>query len=111
MFGPCMGLLRGGGMVEVNRTSVCEELEEQRCIIEGQQIEIRRQQHQIEMQRRRIDYVEAELAAVKATLQRATPIHPRTQQSPNHGNGNRDWDGNGHDTALQLTNDTMSAPA
>jgi hypothetical protein len=56
-------------MVEANRSSVCEDFEEQRCIIEGQQVEIRRQQHRIEMQRRRLDYVDAELAAIKTTLQ------------------------------------------
>jgi hypothetical protein len=90
-----------GGMVEVDRNSVSVELEEQRCIIEGQQVEIQRQQHQLEMQCRRIDYVEGELAAIIGTLQQATPIRERTQRSPNRGNGN----GN---AALQPSNDTMS---
>ncbi len=90
-------------MVEPNRNSVCEELEEQRCIIEGQQVEIRRQQHQMEMQRRRIDYVEAELTAIKGTLQQATPIRPRTQRHTDRGNGN------GHHIALQPSDATMSS--
>jgi hypothetical protein len=90
-------------MVEDNGMSVCEELKEQRCIIEGQQVEIRRLQHQTEMQRRHISYVEAELAAIKGTLQRVTSIRPRTQRSPNHGFGN--GNGNGRHTALQLSND------
>ena len=92
-------------MVENTSDSLCEELEEQRCIIEGQQVEIQRQQHQIEMQRRRIDYVEAELAAFKGALQQAAPLPPRTQRSPNHENGEGDGNGNGHRTALQLSND------
>jgi hypothetical protein len=95
-------------MVEAITNSVCEDLEEQRCIIEGQQVEIRRQQHQIEMQHRRIDYLEAELAAIKGALRRATPIRPRTQRSPSHGNGKGNGNGNGHHTALQLSTETMS---
>jgi hypothetical protein len=88
-------------MVEGNTDSVFEEFEEQRCIVEAQQVEIRRQQHRIEMQRRRIDLVEAELAAIKATLQRATPNRPRTQRRPKPGNG--------RPSAPQFTDDTMSS--
>jgi hypothetical protein len=87
-------------MVEADRNSGYAELEEQRCIIEAQQVEIRRQEHQLEVQRRRIDYVEAELAAIKGTLQQSPPIRARTQH-PNHGNGSGNGDGNGHHTARQ----------
>ena len=98
-------------MVEGKGMSVCEELEEQRCIVERQQVEIRRLQHQTEMQRRRIGYVEAELAVIKETLQRVTSTRPPTQRSPNHGNGNGNGNGNGkgRHTALQLSNDTMGS--
>jgi hypothetical protein len=95
-------------MVAASRHSVSEELEEQRCIIEGQQVEIRRQQHQIETQRSRMDYMEAELAAIKGTLQRTTsPLTSRAQRSPNHGNGNGNR--SAHHAALQLANDTISS--
>ena len=65
------------------------EIEEQRCLIEQQQVEILRQQHQLEMQRRHLAHLEAELEAIKVTSQRAAPtLHP-AQPIPSNGNGHR----------------------
>ena len=96
-------------MVAGRRHSVCAELEEQRCIIEGQHVEILRQQHHIEMQRRRIDYVENELAILKETMRRFAPIHPRTQRSRNHRAANGDGNGDGHHITFHRSNDTGSS--
>lgn len=67
--------------------TVRAEIEEQRCLIEQQQVEILRQRHQLEMQRRHLAHLEAELEAIKVTFQRSTPaIHP-AQPTPSNGNG------------------------
>jgi len=60
------------------RTTNREELEEQRCLIERQQVEILRHKHHIEMQRRWIGHLEAELNAINVTSQRAAPTIPST---------------------------------
>ena len=71
----------------MEKKSVGEELEEQRCLIEKQQREIDRQRHHIEMQRRHIYIIRAELDAIHDTLQTAAPIL-RAKNGNGHGNGN-----------------------
>ena len=67
------------------RTNIRAELEEQRCLIEGQQVEIKRQRHWIEMQRVHLAYLEAELEAVRAISRPAPPtIEPR-HRPPSNG--------------------------
>jgi hypothetical protein len=83
------------------RTTIRAELEEQRCLIERQQVEILRHKHHIEMQRRRMAHLEAELDAIKVTSQRAAATMPSTQQS----NGN----GNGHRAARHVSRETISS--
>ena len=73
-----------------DRQTVRAELEEQRLLIERQQVEILRQQHQIEMQRRRTAHLEAELEAIKVTLQRdVLPTIQPGHGTPKNGNGHR----------------------
>ena len=55
------------------RTNIRVELEEQRCLIEGQQVEIQRQRHRIEMQRLYLTHLQAELEAIRAANR---PAHP-----------------------------------
>ena len=65
------------------------EIEEQRCLIEQQQVEILRQRHQLEMQRRHLAHLEAELETIKITFERSAPaLHP-AQPIPSNGNGHR----------------------
>ena len=71
------------------RTTNQEELEEQRCLIERQKVDILRHKHHIEMQRRWIAHLEAELNAINVTSQRAAPTIPSTPRSPGNGNGHR----------------------
>jgi hypothetical protein len=68
------------------RTNIRAELEEQRCLIERQQVEILRQNHQIEMQRRRVAYLEAELDALKVT---SRPALESPKRPPSKGNSHR----------------------
>ena len=69
--------------------SVRAEIEEQRCLIEQQQVEILRQRHQLEMQRRRVAHLEAEIESVRITFQRSgLTIQPATPP-PDNGNGHR----------------------
>jgi len=69
--------------------TVRAEIEEQRCLIEQQQVEILRQRHQLEMQRRHVAHLEAELESVKITFQRSgLTIEPATTP-PGNGNGHR----------------------
>jgi hypothetical protein len=71
------------------KQTVRAELEEQRCLIEQQQVEILRQKHHLELQRRRVAHLEAELDAIKGTFQRAAPIidaaqPPQRQRPPSY---------------------------
>ena len=84
------------------RQTVRAELEEQRLLIERQQVEILRQQHQIEMQRRRTAHLEAELEAIKVTLQR--DVLPTIQ--PAHGTPKN---GNGHSRAAGVASEAISS--
>lgn len=83
------------------RTTIRAELEEQRCLIERQQVELLRQKHHIEIQRRRMAHLETELDAIKVTSQRAAPTIPSTQQSPSNGKGRR--------AARHVSNETISS--
>ena len=87
----------------VNQTKVRAELEEQRCLIEQQQIEIQRLRRKSQLQTRLIESVQVELDALKGTAQRVAPV-----PSPNQGN--RD-NGNGHGrhAARRLPSGTMSS--
>ena len=70
------------------KQTVRAEIEEQRCLIEQQQVEILRQRHQLEMQRRHVAHLEAELESVKIIFQRSgLAIQPATNP-PSNGNGN-----------------------
>ena len=61
------------------KQNVRAEIEEQRCLIEQQQVEILRQRHQLEMQRRHVAHLEAELESVKIIFQRSgLAIQPAT---------------------------------
>ena len=70
----------GDQMIEFDSSRAIAQIEEQRCLIEGQQVEIRRQQHWIEMQRRRVAFLEAEMEAIKLVLKRAPLRQPTTQR-------------------------------
>ena len=85
----------------VNQTKVRAELEEQRCLIEKQQVEIQRQRRHIQLQTRLIQSVQAELDALKRTIQRVAPIRP--PQQGNRGNGH------GRHAARPLRPETMSS--
>ena len=64
-----------------DRRTVRAELEEQRLIIERQQVELLRQQHHIEMQRRRTAHLETLLDAIEVTFQRvAVPTSTRRSE-------------------------------
>ncbi|MEO8257233.1 MAG: hypothetical protein ABI868_07785 [Acidobacteriota bacterium] len=81
------------------RRTVRAELEEQRLIIERQQVELLRQEHHLEMQRRRTAHLEAQLDAVAVALQRvAFGANPADQQSDQNGNGHHDADDRGSET-------------
>ena len=67
------------------RTNIRAELEEQRCLIEGQQVEIRRQRHRIEMQRLHLVHLEAELDAIRVTSRPAPPMIESTHRPPSNG--------------------------
>jgi hypothetical protein len=67
------------------RTNIRAELEEQRCLIEGQQVEIQRQRHRIEMQRLHLAYLEAELDAIRVTSRPASPTIESTHRPPSNG--------------------------
>ena len=72
------------------KKTVRTELEEQRLIIERQQVDILRQQHQIEMQRRRTAHLEAEVDAIKVTFQQVVgPTIQPAKRIPKNGNGQR----------------------
>ena len=94
-----MGFSRGGEMPD--RNTLRAEFEEQRCLIERQQIEILRHKHHIEMQRRRMAHLEAELQAIAIAVQRAAPIPQATKRSASNGNGHR--------AARQLSSETISS--
>ena len=70
---------KGDQMIEFDSNRAIPEIEAQRCLIEAQQVEIRRQQHWIEMQQRRVAFLEAEMEAIKLVLQRA-PLRPPAAQ-------------------------------
>ena len=70
----------------VGMTKVRAELEEQRCLIEQQQVEIQRLRRRIQLQTRLTQSIQAELDALKASVQRVAPIPP--PQRGNRGNGN-----------------------
>lgn len=70
----------------VDRTKFRAELEEQRCLIEQQQVEIQRQRRHIQLQAQLIQSVQAELDALKGTVQRVASI--RLPKQGNRGNGN-----------------------
>jgi hypothetical protein len=83
------------------KKTVRTELEEQRLIIERQQVEILRQQHQMEMQRRRTAFLEAEIDAIKVTFQTVVGanVQPAKRVAKN---------GNGHRAAHRVGRATMS---
>lgn len=64
------------------------ELEEQRCLIEQQQITIQRQQRKIELQLQLTAHMQAELETMQLALHRAAPLLYPTQASSSGGNGN-----------------------
>ncbi len=69
--------------------TVRAEIEEQRCLIEQQQVELLRQRHQLETQRQHVAHLEAELESIKITFQRSgLTIQPATTP-PSNGNGHR----------------------
>jgi type II secretory pathway component PulJ len=80
-----------------NQAKVRAELEEQRCLIEQQQVEIQRQRRHIQLQARLIQSIQAELEALKGTVQRVAPIRG------NRGNGN------GRHAARALRPETLSS--
>ena len=63
------------------------QLQEQRHLIDEQQIEIRHQRHQVNLQARRIVDLQAELDGLKATVRRTAPNPPLTEEAPGHGDG------------------------
>ena len=63
------------------------ELEEQRCLIEKQQITIQRQQRKLELQLRLTADMQAELDRIRLVLQRAAPLLYPIQTSSSDGNG------------------------
>ena len=70
------------------KQTVRAEIEEQRCLIEQQQVEILRHRHQLEMQRRHVAHLEAELESVKMMFQRSGPAIQPATNPPSNGNGN-----------------------
>lgn len=64
------------------------ELEEQRCLIEQQQITIQRQQRKLDLQLRLTADMQAELDRIRLALQQAAPVLYPTQASSTGGNGN-----------------------
>ncbi len=68
--------------------TVRAQLEEQRCLIEDQQIELKRQRRQIKLQVPRIALVQVELDGIKATWQRAAPVLQPTERRLSQSNGN-----------------------
>ena len=54
-----------------DRRGVHAELEEQRCLIEEQQVEIQRQRRRLQLQVNVTALIQTELDAIKATLQHA----------------------------------------
>ena len=85
----------------VGKTKVRAELEEQRCLIEQQQIEIQRLRRKSQLQTRLIESVQVELDALKGTVQRVAPV-----PSPNQGSRSN---GNGRHAARRLPSETTSS--
>ena len=71
------------------------ELEEQRCLIEQQQITIQRQQRKLELQLRLTAEMQEELDRIRLVLQQAAPGLYPMPASLTGGNGN----GNSHPAA------------
>ena len=65
------------------------QLQEQRHLIEEQQIEMRHQRHQMNLQARRIVDLQAELDTINANLRRKAPNLPVTQEATSNSNGRR----------------------
>jgi hypothetical protein len=63
------------------------EIDEHRCLIEGQQVEIRRQTHRSDMQRRRIAVLESEIEAIRLVLQRVLSQSPLRNAASSNGHG------------------------
>ena len=81
------------------KKTVRVELEEQRCLIEQQQIEIQRHRHKIETQRRRMAHLEAKLDGIKAPLNQPLPSSPPTQRRPSNGGRHSAAPHPGHETS------------
>jgi invasion protein IalB len=64
------------------------ELEEQRCLIEQQQVTIQRQQRKLELQLRLTAEMQEELDRIRLVLQQAAPGLYPTPASLTGGNGN-----------------------
>ena len=67
--------------------SVRAELEEQRCLIEQQQVTIRRQQSKIDLQFQLTAHLQAELDRITLTLQRASPAPRLVPARARNGDG------------------------
>jgi hypothetical protein len=65
------------------------QLQEQRHLIEEQQIEMRHQRHQMNLQARRIVDLQAELDTINANLRRKAPNLTLTQEATSNSNGRR----------------------
>jgi hypothetical protein len=79
-------LPKGGKMGAWDTVRV--ELEEQRCLIEQQQITIQRQQRKLELQLRLTAEMQEELDRIRLVLQQAAPGLYPTPASLTGGNGN-----------------------
>lgn len=70
--------------------SVRAELEEQRCLIEQQQVTIQRQQRKIELWFRLAAHMQAELDRLQLTLERASHgLHPTEASSSDSKDNDR----------------------
>jgi hypothetical protein len=83
----------------VDNTKVRAELEEQRCLIEQQQIEIQRLRRRLQLQTHLIQSVQVELDSLKGITRHVAPI-----PSPNKGNRGT---GNGRHAARPARPQTM----
>ena len=89
------------------RNTVRAELEEQRCLIGRQQIEIQRQRRRIELQLKLTGDMQLQLDRIESMLRRAAPIHSPTQTASGDGNGH------GHHTSdsSQTSHDVRPRPS
>jgi hypothetical protein len=76
------------------------ELEAQRCLIEQQDIQIRRLLRQMEVQMRFTAYLQNEINDLKMSVQPAAPAFRLVRDSQRNGNGRRE--------ERHLSNETMS---